>query len=60
MSLFLKLWDMRNAKKLLYALVCIIIVGFVNQYWNTSTAFWTAFGLLGWTLTGLSYEKDNK
>ena len=60
MNLFLKLWDMRNAKKLIYALVCIIIVGFVNQYWNASTAIWIAFGLLGWTLTGLSYEKDNK
>jgi hypothetical protein len=50
---------MRHAKKLIYALVCIIIIGFVNQYWNASTAFWIAFGLLGWTLTGLSYEKDN-
>jgi hypothetical protein len=51
---------MKNAKILIYVLVCIIIVGFVNQYWNASTAFWIGFGLLGWTLTGLSYEKDNK
>jgi hypothetical protein len=50
---------MRNAKKLLYVFVCIIIIGFVNQYWNASTAVWIGFGLLGWTLTGLSYEKDN-
>jgi hypothetical protein len=59
MNLFLKLWDMRNAKTIIYILICIISVGFVNHYWNTSTAIWIAFGLLGCYLIGRSYEDVN-
>ena len=50
---------MRNARKLLYVLVCIIIIGFVNRYWNASTAVWIGFGLLGCYLIGRSYEEVN-
>jgi hypothetical protein len=50
---------MKHARKLLYALICIIIVGFVNEYWNTSTAIWIGFGLLGFYLIGRSYEEVN-
>ena len=50
---------MKHARKLLYALICIIIVGFVDHYWNTSTSIWIGFGLLGFYLIGTSYEEVN-
>ncbi len=50
---------MKHARKLLYALICIIIIGFVNRYWNASTAIWIGFGLLGCYLIGRSYEEVN-
>ncbi len=50
---------MRNARTLLYILICIISVGFVNRYWDSSTAIWTGIALLGCYLIGRSYEEVN-
>lgn len=50
---------MKHAKTILYILICIISVGFVNHYWNTSTAIWVGIALLGWILIAKSYEDVN-
>jgi len=50
---------MKHARTLLYILICIISVGFVNRYWDSSTAIWTGIALLGWTLIAKSYEEVN-
>jgi len=50
---------MKHARTIIYILICIISVAFVNRYWNTSTAIWIAFGLLGCYLIARSYEEVN-
>ncbi len=53
---------MKHARTILYILICIISVGFVNHYWDTSkslTAIWVGIALLGWTLIAHSYEDVN-